>query len=152
MSLYLLKNLNKINPKADHRWVPDGKNIWFLPCILDLINDTYAGYWYANKTYTEKLHQHTAISEGYVFYGEFRLRCNNKNFSIKKNSGFILPPNIPHTAKLIPEKQGFLYFGTVVGQAVYKNETLDAKSYYDEVIKHYRKHRVDLNRIFINNF
>lgn len=147
---FLIKSLDKIDPKSDRRWVPDGKNIWFLPYVLDLINDNYSGYWYATKTYTEALHYHTGISQGNIFTGEFLLICKNKKFPIQKGQGFVLPSHIPHTAKLIPGKNGFLYFGTVIGKAIYKDDISDVKSYYQDVIKHYKKHKISLRQIFVN--
>lgn len=152
MSIFLIKPLKEIDPGHDHRWVPDGENMWFLPCVLDLINNSYSGYWYGTKTYFEELHSHTGISHGTVLRGELLLFYNDKEVTVKQNESFLLPPHLLHTASLVTGPEGFLFFGVIVGHSNYvnTNEMHDAASYYAAVYKHYLAHKLTLDNIAIN--
>ncbi len=87
-----------------------------------------------------------------IFYGEMILACNNEETLFKPQSSFLLPPDIIHSADMIPDERGFLIFGIIVGTTHYVNsdESLDINSYYDLVSKHYLKHNLTLERIAIN--
>ncbi len=149
---FLITAFDKTNPKNDLHWVPDGENMWFLPCILGLVNHTYSGYWYGTQRSFEDQHYHTGIAQGTVLHGEMFLDCGNEKLTLKSSDSFLLPPNTVHSADMIPDEKGFLFFGIVVGKAHYINnhETLDVTSYYDLVTKHYSKHGLSLDAVAIN--
>lgn len=136
----LIEAIENIDPKKDHRWVPDGDGQWFLPHFLDIKNNSYSGYWFTRKQCIEESHFHSGISFGVMFYGKMQLMIREKEYEIAEEENFFVPPNTPHIARLIPSDKGFLTFGTIVGTTTYNNEISDVKSYYELVHNHYLKH------------
>lgn len=149
---FLIKPIASINPSQDRYWIPDGENMWFLPCVLDLINQTYSGYWYGSKDSVEDKHYHTGIAQGTVLHGEMQLICKNKKLTLKPNDSFLLPPNTIHSAKMIPDEKGFLIFGIIVGNTNYidDEEFLGAAEYYELVTKYYSNYNIDMGNIALN--
>lgn len=152
-SLFLIKAMDHINPQQDHRWVPDGENMWFLPCIIDLKNKTHSGYWYGTHKFLETSHYHTGVAHGTVLRGKILLSCNEEIITINENESFLLPPNLTHSAELIPGENGFLFFATAVAKAIYRNseEVLDADNYYASIIKYYTEHKINLDHCHFEN-
>ncbi len=149
---FLINTLNQVNPTDDKRWIFDGKDEWFLPCVIDLANKTYSGYWYMTQDYFESEHYHTGIAHGTVLQGEILLFCNNEKFIIQKNESFLLPPNLLHTAELITCSEGFLFFGVVVGDTHYvdSGQKFNVTTYHAATCKHYREQGLSLDEIVIN--
>jgi hypothetical protein len=149
---FLIKEINSIDPSKDKQWVPDGENMWFLPIVLDFINQTYSGYWYGTKHAVEDKHYHTGLAQGTVLQGKMLLFYDDKKLTLKSHDSFLLPPNTIHSADMIPGEKGFLIFGIIVGQTRYidNNEFLDVESYYDSVIRHYNSFGLNPDKIAIN--
>ena len=120
--------------------------------MLDFKNNSYSGWWYASKNSHEPQHYHSGISQGTVLDGEIILICDNEEFRLQKNDGFLLPPQIKHTAEIIVGKEGFLFFGTIVGNTVYedRNEILNVESYFNMISNYYREQKIDMNHITVN--
>lgn len=149
---HIIAPIDSINPSRDHYWVPDGEDMWFLPCVLDFINNTYSGYWYGIKHEIEDEHHHSGVAQGMVLHGEMILKCSNEKSMLKPQGAFLLPPKTIHSADMIPAENGFLMFGFIVGITYYINSglKLDVSSYYDMICEHYTKHALSLERIAIN--
>lgn len=146
---FLINSIQIPDPQKDKRWVPDGENMWFFPCVIDLKNHTYGGWWYGTKNSHEALHYHTGIAQGNVLSGEMTLECSGKKYVLKEKDGFLLPPETKHTAELIVGKLGFLFFGIIVGQTIYQDgpEKLDAQTYYNMVENYYKQNQIDISHI-----
>lgn len=148
---FFITDLGRIDLEHDRKWVPDGENMWFLPCVLDFVNNCYSGYWYGTKNSFEEEHAHTGITHGTVLRGEVLLFCNGEKSVIKQNESFLLPPHILHSAELNIGPEGFLFFGIVVGSSNYVNHDVhDVASYYAEVSKYYLAHGVSLDKVIVN--
>lgn len=143
----VIQALDFIDPACDPKWVPDGDDQWFLPCFLDLKNNTYSGYWYAKQYCVESEHYHTGISSGTVLKGKIVLKCNDEKLEVTENKNFFMNANILHSGEIIPNQNIFLCFGTIVGETNYHHEKLDTKTYYDAVISHYTKHNICFDKI-----
>jgi quercetin dioxygenase-like cupin family protein len=146
--MLVIKAFESVDPVNDHRWMPDGDGQWFLPHFIDLKNNTYSGYWYANKHCVEGEHTHSGISFGTMLRGKILILCEGKRYTISKNHNFLMEPNVLHSAELIPSDSGFLTFGTVVGVTDHNGEKSDAKSYYDRVREHYLKQGIERSDYF----
>lgn len=147
--MILIHEFDDINPLIDHTWVPDGPDQWFLPTYIDLLNNSYSGYWYCLNKSIEDLHYHTGISQGLVLRGKIDFLIDNKKISIDQHKTFLLPPNTLHSAVLIPTEKGFLFFGTVVGTTHYQNtnEIIDANQYLQLVRQHYQKNKLPFEHL-----
>lgn len=149
---FLIRSNETIDPSQDKNWVPDGEDMWFLPCVLDRKNSTYSGYWYGTRHSFEDQHYHTGIAQGTVLQGEMLLEFENEKLTLKQQGGFLLPPHTIHSAEMIPDEKGFLMFGIIVGETHYLSgsEILDANSYYDKVTQHYSKYKLSMERVFVS--
>jgi hypothetical protein len=150
---FLINPNETADPLQDKRWVPDGEDMWFLPYVLDRVNNTYSGYWYGVCHSFEEQHYHTGIAQGTVLQGKMRLECEGGKLTLKKQDSFLLPPHTIHSADLIPNEKGFLIFGIIVGKTHYLSgsEILDVDSYYDKVVQYYSNNKVSMENIFVSS-
>lgn len=144
----------KAIPTDDRIWVPQAKDVWFRPLMLNTVNGGWCNLLKVTKAGILSRHRHPAPVHGYVLKGSWRYL--EHDWVAQEGCYVYEPPGEVHTLTVDPHVPEMITFFNISGAMIYLDEEHRTIGYEDvhTKIEMCRKHyeQVGLGTDFVNQF
>jgi quercetin dioxygenase-like cupin family protein len=117
-------------PDDERLWVPQAKNVWFRPLLLDRVSGMWVNLLRVRKSGVVSRHCHPAPVHGYVIKGSWRYL--EHNWVARAGMYVFEPPGEVHTLVVDDSMEEMITFFHVSGALIYYDEK-GAPSGHDDV-------------------
>jgi quercetin dioxygenase-like cupin family protein len=117
-------------PDDERVWVPQAKNVWFRPLMLNTVNGGWANLLRVKKSGVLSRHRHPAPVHGYVIKGSWRYL--EHDWIATEGSYVFEPPGETHTLVVDEDVPEMITFFNISGAMIYLDDQ-DRQIGYEDV-------------------
>ena len=120
-------------PDDERVWVPQAKDVWFRPLLLNTVTGSWCNLLRVRKTGVLSRHIHPSWVTGYVIRGAWRYLEHDW---VAREGAFVYePPGEIHTLVVDPPADEMITFFNIHGAMVYLDEKGEVTGYEDVLTK-----------------